>query len=94
MKKILISLALLLSLTPAAFACEVCEEQQPKWLQGVVHGTGPQGPADYIILFAGIVIVIAVLFFSIKFLVMPGEKNPDHIKYSILHPNEEAYGER
>lgn len=93
MKKVLISIIFLVGLVPAAVACELCEEQQPKWLQGAVHGAGPQGPADYIIMYAGIAIVIAVLFFSVKLLIKPGEKNPDHVKYSILNPNKEAYGE-
>ena len=94
MKKAIFLALLVLGILPAAVACEVCEAQQPKWLQGVVHGTGPQGLMDYVILFVGIAIVIAVLIFSVKFLVRPGEKNPDHVKYSILNTNEGSYGER
>lgn len=84
MKKIILSALLVLVSIPAAFACKLCEEQQPKWLKGVVHGPGPQNMWDYIITYAGILFVLAVLFYSIKFLVRPGEKNPDHVKYTIL----------
>jgi len=94
MKKLFILFVLLLSTGPIAMACELCEEQQPKWLRGVVHGPGPQGPIDYIIMFAGIGFVLGVLYFSIKFLVKPGEKDPNHVKYSILDQNRgETYGE-
>lgn len=84
MKKIILMLALLLGSFPAAFACKLCEEQQPKWLRGVVHGPGPQSIWDYVIMYVGIIFVLGVLFYSVKFLAKPGEKNPDHIKYSIL----------
>lgn len=75
-----------------ALACKVCEEQQPGWLKGAVHGPGPGGIWDYVIMIVSILIVLVVLFFSIKFLVKPGEKNPSHIKYSILNPNDPTYG--
>lgn len=94
MKKLFFSFMLMLVSIPAALACEVCEEQQPEWLQSVVHGPGPKGPGDYIVMYIGIAIVIAVLILSIKLLVKPGEKRPDHVKYSILHSNDESYGER
>lgn len=84
MKKIILLGVLLIGSVPAAWACELCEEQQPKWLRGVVHGAGPQGIWDYAIMYGAILFVLGVLFYTIKLLVKPGEKNPDHVKYSIL----------
>ncbi|MCP2044451.1 hypothetical protein [Pontibacter sp. HSC-36F09] len=83
MKTLLLTvLATLLSL--AAFACPVCEKQQPKVLQGISHGAGPQSDWDYILVWATVVIVVACLFFSIKWLVRPGEESRDHIKRTVL----------
>lgn len=75
-------LATLLSL--AAFACPVCEKQQPKVLQGISHGAGPQSDWDYVLVWATVVIVVLCLFFSIKWLARPGEKGEDHIKRTVL----------
>ncbi len=92
MKKFIAFVFVLLASMPAAMACKLCEEQQPSWLKGVVHGPGPQGTWDYIIMYTGIAFVLVVLFYSIKFLVKPGEKDHDHIKYRILNPNQQTYG--
>lgn len=75
-------LGLLFSL--AAYACPVCEKQQPKVLQGISHGAGPQSDWDYVLVWATVVIVVLCLFFSIKWLVRPGEKGEDHIKRTVL----------
>ncbi|MEJ7778920.1 MAG: hypothetical protein WKF68_04960 [Daejeonella sp.] len=68
-----------------AFACPVCEKQQPKILQGITHGAGPGSQWDYIIVWIGVIIVLATLFYSIKWLIKPGENSPAHIKQSILN---------
>lgn len=70
-----------------AQACEVCQSQQPKLFQGLTHGTGPEGNADFIIIVVAAIIVLFTLVLSIKFLVRPGEKNPDHIKNIIIDEN-------
>ncbi|WP_187264787.1 hypothetical protein [Pontibacter beigongshangensis] len=83
MKTFLITvLGILFSL--AVYACPVCEKQQPKVLQGISHGAGPQSDWDYVLVWATVVIVVACLFFSIKWLVRPGEKGSDHIKRTVL----------
>ena len=83
MKKLLLTLfTTLLSL--AAFACPVCEKQQPKVLQGISHGAGPQSDWDYVLVWATVVVVALCLFFSVKWLVRPGEKGSDHIKRTVL----------
>lgn len=68
----------------SAFACTVCEKQQPKMLQGITHGSGPQSDWDYVIIWAIVIIVVATLFFSVKWLIWPGEKSSAHIKRTIL----------
>ena len=67
-----------------AFAFPVCERNQPKILRGIVHGSGPDSNWDYVSNWTTILIEFLTLFFSIKWLVKPGEKNLDHIKYSIF----------
>ncbi|MBX2942451.1 MAG: hypothetical protein KF860_08905 [Cyclobacteriaceae bacterium] len=70
-----------------AFACELCKKNQPKVLEGITHGPGPQGDMDYIIIGVAIVIVGITLFLSLKFLIKPDEGNPDHIKNIVLDTN-------
>lgn len=81
MKRILIISVILLAALPSGlWACEVCQNNQPKILKNITHGTGPQGNTDYIIIWSAVVIVAATLFLSIKLLIRPKEAAPDHIK--------------
>lgn len=84
MKRLIIVLVFIFSHF-GLFACPVCEKQQPAMLKGISHGTGPQGSWDMIIIWISIAIVALTLFFSIKFLVRPGEKSETHIKRFILN---------
>lgn len=83
MKKIIL-LLLLLTGYSAAYSCPGCESQQPKILRGITHGAGPQGDLDYVIVSVAAVIVVATLFFSLKWLLWPGEKEENHIKRTVL----------
>lgn len=85
MRKILLILVTILSINTAAIACSVCEKQQPDVLKGITHGSGPQSNWDYLIIGAIAIIVVATLFFSLKWLLWPGEKSSDHIKRTILN---------
>lgn len=67
------------------FACEACKLQQPKITQDFTHGTGPDSGWDWMIVGGISIITIYTLFYSVKYLVKPGEKNRDHIKNSILN---------
>ena len=67
------------------FACPVCERNQPKILKGITHGVGPESQWDYIIVWVTIAIVLCTLFFSVKWLIHPGEKSDRHIKRFILN---------
>jgi hypothetical protein len=74
----------LFAFRPAAWACEICEAQQPKILRGLTHGGGPQGSFDYIIVLATVAVVLVALGYSIKFIARPGEREPSHIKRIVL----------
>ncbi len=65
-------------------ACEVCKSQQPKGMADITHGLGPQGNLDYWITGTAVVLVGITLFLSLKFLIRPGERQPGHIKNSII----------
>lgn len=82
-KRLLIPLLLLMG--NIANACPVCERQQPKVLKGIVHGAGPDSNWDYLIVSITVLIVLVTLFFSIKWMIQPGEKSGNHIKRYILN---------
>ncbi len=84
MKKIFLSVLLLIA-NLQAFTCPVCERNQPKILRGITHGGGPESKWDYVIVWIAIIIVAATLFFSIKWLIRPGERSDRHIKRFILN---------
>lgn len=84
MMRTLLSLCIFL-LTLPAWACDVCEKQQPKVLRGITHGTGPQSDWDMPIIWISAIIVLITLYYSVKFMVRPNEGDPQHIKRSILN---------
>lgn len=84
MKKF-IAIVTILFISVPTIACPVCEKQQPKILQGITHGAGPQSNWDYLITSVTALIVLVTLFYSIKWLVSPGEKSVTHIKHSVLN---------
>lgn len=86
MKKLLFLFPMLL-MALINFACPVCEKQQPAILKGITHGAGPSGNWDYVIILVAVVIVLATLFYTIKWLVRPGEKENNHIKRTVLNFN-------
>jgi len=84
MKKIVLSVLLLFSAV-WVMACPVCERNQPKILRGITHGAGPESKWDYVIVWTTVAIVLLTLFFSVKWLIRPGEKSDRHIKRFILN---------
>ncbi|MCF2518372.1 hypothetical protein [Dyadobacter sp. CY351] len=68
-----------------AAACPVCDQRQPKLLQGITHGSGPESNWDVVIVLIAAIIAILTLFFSAKMLIKPGERSGDHIKRLILN---------
>jgi uncharacterized protein HemY len=84
MKKILLLIPLL-CIGIFTQACPACEAQQPKMLRGITHGAGPTSNWDYVAGIVTLLIVILVLFYTIKWLINPGEKEVSHIKRSVLN---------
>ena len=84
MKKILF-LSILLAGFMTVYSCPVCEKQQPRILKGITHGSGPQSDWDYLIIWVTVAVVLATLFFSLKYLLSPGEKSKNHIKRLVLN---------
>jgi len=83
LKYIVLTISLFL-LAHASFACEVCKSNQPKVLENITHGEGPQGNMDYLITWSATVLVLFTLVFSIKYLLNPKEDKPGHIKNIVL----------
>ncbi|QBQ40307.1 hypothetical protein [Sphingobacterium psychroaquaticum] len=65
-------------------SCPVCERNQPKLFRGLVHGAGPDSQWDYIIIVVTTIIVLVTLYFSVKWLIQPGEGANGHIKRRIF----------
>jgi len=86
MKKILFTISLLLT-GIFSWACPACENQQPAMLKGITHGTGPSSNWDYVIVLVAALIVLATLYYTVKWLIRPGEKEANHIKRTVLNFN-------
>ncbi len=82
--KIILTLLVLFN-AMATFACPACEKQQSEFLSSISHGAGPQSRFDYLIVSVVAVIVLATLYFSLKWMIKPGERNVNHIKRTILN---------
>ncbi|HFK5529389.1 TPA: hypothetical protein ACGZ99_003470 [Elizabethkingia anophelis] len=66
------------------FGCDTCKLRQPKITRNFTHGTGPDSNWDWFIVGIVILITIASLFYSLKFLIKPREEDRSHIKYSVF----------
>jgi len=86
MRKISI-VALLLLTQLATWACPVCERDKAKnWTSSIgTHGAKPDSNWDYVIVIAVTIITVLTLVYTVKWLINPKEKNPQHIKYSFLN---------
>ncbi len=90
MKRIILIVNFIL-LKIVCIACPVCERNQPKLLKGILHGKGPDSNWDYLSVWVTVIISVIALFYTVKWLIRPGEKSMSHIKYSIFQnlPNNE-----
>lgn len=77
-------IVLILFLGNFAFVCDTCKLRQPKITRNFTHGTGPDSNWDWFIVGIVIMITIASLFYSLKFLIKPKEEDRNHIKYSLF----------
>lgn len=66
-------------------SCPVCERNQPELLRGITHGAGPESRWDYLIVWGVAIVVLLTLFFTVKWIIRPGEQAKDHIKRTILN---------
>jgi len=82
-------LALALLFPALADACPACEKAQPRILRGITHGAGPESRWDYLIVWIAVLITVLTLYYSIKWLIRPGETTTGHIKHFIL--NDQQY---
>jgi hypothetical protein len=68
-----------------ALACDGCQKQQSAIVQQVsAHGRKPDSQWDYLIVSIVTLFVVVTLFYSIKWLVKPGERSASHIKNLIM----------
>ena len=77
--------ALLSAVSLPALACEACEKQQPKLLQGITHGPGPGSTWDYVIVSIMVIITLYSFYAMIRFMVKSRDKAYQDIKTSILN---------
>ncbi len=80
LKKSIYAVFFILFVPISSFACKLCKQQQPKILRGISHGAGPTSNWDYIFVGITAVIVVLTLFYSIKWIIKPGENSDSHIK--------------
>lgn len=85
MKKYIFSALLLTCGYNIAMACDACKKKQAVVPGGLTHGRTPDSQWDYVIVLVMVVIVLLTLFYSVKWLIRPGEKSADHIKQFILN---------
>ncbi|HEY4206503.1 MAG TPA: hypothetical protein VGM31_06820 [Puia sp.] len=83
MKKYILLLLVLLIKTVSR-ACPACEKAQPRFFRGITHGTGPDSRWDYLIVWIAVIATLLTLFYSVKWLIRPGEADAAHIKHSIF----------
>ena len=68
-----------------SYACEAYSLKQPEITKGWTHGTGPESNWDWFIVGIIAAITLLTLFYSVKFLIFPREKDKKHIKNSVLN---------
>ena len=68
-----------------ASACETCTRKQSWLLRNATHGRGPDTRWDYLIVAIVALLVLLTLFYSIKWLLFPGEQSAHHIKNIVLN---------
>lgn len=84
MKKTCFTLLILLLGSGWYSACDACKLQQPEITQELTHGTGPSSNWDWVVVALIAVITVITLFYSVKYLIKPGEKSSKHIKNTVL----------
>jgi hypothetical protein len=68
-----------------ALACDACKKQQPKLLQGITHGAGPDSTWDYVIVSIMVIITLYSFYAMIRFMAKSRDKVYQDIKSSIIN---------
>ena len=74
----------MLTVNIVAFACDACNQNQPKILQNITHGNGPQSNWDYFVVIAMVMITVYTLYATVRCFIKPTESRYDHIKNTVL----------
>lgn len=85
-KRCLLTVLLLMAANMATFACEACNQNQPKILRNITHGGGPEGVWDYFVVIIMVLITIYTLYATIRCFISPTETKYNRIKNEILTP--------
>ncbi len=86
-KSFLLTLALVLVANVGTFACEACNQNQPKILRNITHGSGPQSNWDYFVVISMVLITVYTLYATIRcFVTRKTENKYNDIKNTILTP--------
>lgn len=65
--------------------CPACTIGQPKIIQAIGHGAGADSRWDYLIALAFVIITVFTAYYSVKWLIRPGEKATTHPKNIIFN---------
>lgn len=74
----LICTVLIFTSSLSAFACDACQKQQPRFLQGITHGAGPGSNWDYLIVSIMTAITLYALYATVKCMVRPSAADSRH----------------
>ncbi|HTN19880.1 MAG TPA: hypothetical protein VL125_05365 [Pelobium sp.] len=85
-KRCLLTILLLTVANVATFACEACNQNQPKILRNITHGGGPESIWDYFVVITMVFITIYTLYATIRCFIRPKETKYNRIKNEILTP--------
>ena len=84
-KSFLLTVVLVFVANTVTFACEACNQNQPKILRNITHGSGPQSNWDYFVVIAMVLITVYTLYATIRcFLTRKTELKYNDIKNTIL----------
>ena len=84
-KVFLLTFSLVFLANVASFACEACNQNQPKILRNITHGSGPQSNWDYFVVIVMVLITVYTLYATIRcFLTRKTEVKYNDIKNTIL----------
>lgn len=81
---------------PAGFTLSLAGQAARDFSTGLGehHAAAPTVLAELIIVVVGVIITALVAYYTLKYLIRPGEKSADHVKRRVLRPGGERREER